>query len=238
MAIRETVDEVPLGRLRPTATTFPPVSVAAPGARARCRGRVFPRISGHTGQPVCAHACAVRELERCVDDRPRQPARSSCRAWRKVEDARARHATALLRIAAWNQKCSTRKLSRLLFALMPCAIGVRTMPLERGGVFTKGHTWSPAKTDGFFTSRLMRAGKPRKMASLYRVIHFLTEYEPELAQCYMSAKRLPSRCAATSGIKTNVKGNSFREVRLTSLIRIRGAHSSPGGAGRASGNVW
>ena len=223
VAIRETVDEVPLGRLRPTATTFRRY-VAAPGART-LPGRVFHESLDTPDNRYLRHMLAL-----CVSWSAAWMTGSTTgslflQGLAESEDARARH----------NRTVTHRRVEPEMFDAQTESMAVRLDALrdwheddatgEGRRFHTKVTLGAPYKTDGFFYEQADAGWEASQDGIAYRVIHFPDQVRTLISPVLHVCKTFTFECVATSSIKTNVKGNSFREVRLTSLIRIE-AHTA------------
>ncbi len=224
VAIRETVDEVPLGRLRPTAATFRRY-VVAPGART-LPGRVFHESLDTPENRFLRHMLAL------------------CMSWSTAWKAGTSTGTRFLQEMAEreeerahiNRTVTHRRVESAVFDAQTASMADRLDVLHnwRGeDTPSKGKRvrsrltieGSYGKSGGFFYKRA--DGRPRSPEDViaYSVIHFPDPVRKLIGAVLHVCKSFTFEGVATWQEKENSKQKIFLEVTLISVFRIE-AHTS------------
>lgn len=222
MAIRETVDDAPISKVRPTAATFRR-HLAAPEART-LPGRVFHQSLDTPENRFLHHMLALSVSWTTAWLTGTSTGARFLHELSEREEARAHH----------NRTITHRRVDPEVFDAQTEAISARLDDLHRwreedapgrhGRLkITLGQPYG--RSDGFFYKRADDASPDTRQEDIaYRVVYF-----PESVRKLVNAVLHVCKCftfegVGSSEIKINHSGKQYREVRLTSVSRIE-AHT-------------
>ncbi|WP_157745169.1 DUF2357 domain-containing protein [Luteimonas chenhongjianii] len=223
-AIRETVDEVPISRLRVTAATFRRYAVN-PGARS-LPGRVRHESADTPENRYLRHTLALcitwaeawatgvstgnrflRDLSDQEEQRAQENIAATCRT---VDQALFDAQTESLasRLAA---------LQNSLWDDVPEGAKIRAFEIVLGGPY--------GRSNGFFYERADRGPRDPQHPLAYRVVHLPDQVARLVGTVLHVGKHFTFEGVATSQEETDKKGKSFLRLKFTSVIKVT-AHTS------------